>query len=109
MPRDFAGLVALQIAALLPGRAVSVDVAAETLDMSRRSLQRGLAAHGTSYTDLLAQVRLRRAAEWLERTDKPVVEIALDLGYADASNFARAFRRQTGVSPSAFRQVARRS
>jgi len=109
LPRDLAGLVALQIAALLPGRAVSVDVAAETLGMSRRSLQRGLAAHGISYTDLLAHVRLRRAAEWLERTDKPVVEIALDLGYADASNFTRAFRRQTGVSPSAFRQVARRS
>jgi AraC-like DNA-binding protein len=108
LPRDLAGLVALQIESLLPGRPVSVDVAAETLGMRRRSLQRGLAAEGISYTDLLSETRLRLAAEWLERTDKPVVEIALDLGYADASNFTRAFRRATGVSPSMFRKAAGR-
>jgi len=108
LPRDLAGLVALQIGSLLPGRPMSVDVAAETLGMSRRSLQRGLAEQGSSYTDLLGKTRLRLAAEWLERTDKPVVEIALDLGYADASNFTRAFRRAIGVSPSLFRKAAGR-
>jgi len=54
---------------------------------------------------LLAQVRLRRAAEWLAHSDKPVSEIAFDLGYADAPNFTRAFRKLTGVTPSAFRQA----
>jgi AraC-like DNA-binding protein len=54
---------------------------------------------------LLHRVRLRRAADWLTRSDKPVIEIALDLGYTDASNFTRAFRRQTGVSPQRFRQA----
>jgi AraC-like DNA-binding protein len=49
-------------------------------------------------------VRLRQAADWLENTDKQVEEIAFDLGYTDASNFARAFRRQSGVSPQAFRR-----
>ena len=106
LPKDLAGLVELQIESLLPDRAVPVDLVAETLGTSRRSLQRGLAVQGVSYTDLLTAVRVRRAATWLECTDKPVVEIALDLGYTDPSNFTRAFRRQTGVSPKAFRDTA---
>ena len=105
LPKDLAGLVELQIESLLPDRAVPVDLVAETLGTSRRSLQRGLAFQGVSYTDLLTEVRVRRAATWLECTDKPVMEIAFDLGYTDASNFTRAFRRQTGVSPKAFRDT----
>ncbi|NEV65268.1 helix-turn-helix transcriptional regulator, partial [Thiorhodococcus minor] len=103
LPQDLAGLVELQIESLLDGQSLPVDLVADSLGMSRRSLQRGLAAHGVSYTDLLSTVRLRRAAEWLERSDKPVLEVALDLGYTDASNFTRAFRRQTGISPRAYR------
>ncbi|MEA3275058.1 MAG: AraC family transcriptional regulator ligand-binding domain-containing protein [Pseudomonadota bacterium] len=108
LPSDLSGLVELQIASLLCGRTPPVDLIAETLGLSRRSLQRGLATLGVSYTDLLAMVRLRRAADWLERTDKPVIEIAFDLGYTDSSNFARAFRRETGSSPAAFRETAGR-
>lgn len=108
LPSDLPGLVELQIASLLPGRAPPVDLIAETLGMSRRSLQRGLATLGVSYSDLLTMVRLRRAADWLERTDKPVSEIAFDLGYTDASNFTRAFRRETGASPTRFRETTGR-
>ena len=108
LPIDLSGLVELQIASLLSGRTPPVELIAETLGMRRRSLQRGLAALGVSYTDLLTMVRLRLAADWLERTDKPVVEIAFDLGYTDASNFTRAFRRDTGASPTAFRETAGR-
>jgi AraC-like DNA-binding protein len=106
LPNDLAGLVSLQIESLLSGHAVTLELLAESLGMSGRSLQRGLANQGASFTALLGAVRLRRAAEWLQRTDKPVVEIALDLGYTDASNFTRAFRRAIGVSPSVFRKAA---
>jgi AraC-like DNA-binding protein len=108
LPEDLAGLVGLEIEALLPEGGVPVDLVAEALGLSRRSLQRGLAAQGVSYSDLLGAVRLRRAAHWLENTEKPIGEIALDLGYTDASNFTRAFRRQTGVSPKTFRDTAGR-
>jgi AraC-like DNA-binding protein len=105
LPNDLVGLVELQIESVLAGRTVPVDLIAESLGMSRRGLQRGLAARSISYRELLHRVRLRRAADWLTRSDKPVIEIALDLGYTDASNFTRAFRRQTGVSPQRFRQT----
>jgi AraC-like DNA-binding protein len=108
LPNDLAGLASLQIDSLLSGRAVTLELLAESLGMSGRSLQRCLANQGASFTALLGDLRLRRAAEWLQRTDKPVVEIALDLGYTDASNFTRAFRRAIGVSPSVFRKAAER-
>jgi hypothetical protein len=62
------------------------------------------------------RVRVNLGATWkpspgdrqarMKHSDKPVVEIAFDLGYADASNFTRAFRHLTGVTPSAFRQAS---
>ena len=75
--------------------------------MSSRSLQRRLADQGTTFSQVLAETRLRLAAGWLKNTDKPIGEIAFDLGYTDASNFTRAFRRQTGAPPQLFRDRAR--
>ena len=108
LPEDLAGLVRLQIETLLSDRAAQVDTVAETLAVSRRSLQRGLAEQGLSYSQLLTEVRTRHAADLLAGADdRSVAEIAFDLGYTDASNFTRAFRRQTGLSPQAFRERAR--
>ena len=99
----------LQIECLLSDRKLQIDTLAETLAMSTRSLQRGLARQGLTYSQLLAETRIRRAAHWLENSDKPIAEIAFDLRYTDASNFTRAFRMQTGVSPQAFRNKSRGS
>jgi AraC-like DNA-binding protein len=107
LPGGLEGLVKLQIDSWLPDGIPSIDLVAETLWTSRRSLQRRLADRGTSYTDLLDAVRLERAVDWLERTDRPVVEISHDLGYADPANFTRAFRRWTGVPPDRFRRSTR--
>jgi AraC-like DNA-binding protein len=86
-----------------------IDTVAETLTMSRRSLQRSLAKQGLTYSQLLAETRMRQAADRLENTDEPIAEISFDLAYTDASNFTRAFRRQTGVSPQTFRYNARKT
>jgi AraC-like DNA-binding protein len=104
LPEDLGGLVQLEVRNLLPHRIHQIDVVAEALAMSSRSLQRALARQGLSYSRILDEVRLRQAADWLGNTDKQVEEIAFDLGYTDASNFARAFRRQSGVSPQSFRR-----
>jgi AraC-like DNA-binding protein len=107
LPEDVGGLVQLQIESLLSCRALQIDFVAETLAMSPRSLQRALARQGLTYSQLLAETRIRKAAHWLEYTDKPISEIAFDLCYTDASNFTRAFRLQTGVPPQTFRETAR--
>jgi AraC-like DNA-binding protein len=104
LPNDWVGAVRLQIETLLPARAYPIDTIAESLAVSTRSLQRRLAEQGLTYSQVLAETRLRLAANWLQYTDMPVHEIAFDLGYTDASNFTRAFRAKTGVSPHAFRE-----
>jgi len=109
LPEDLGGLVQLQIESLLPCRPLQIDFVAETLAMSPRSLQRALARHGLTYSQLLAETRMRKAAHWLENTDKPIAKIAFDLCYTDPSNFTRAFRLQTGVPPQTFRDTARRT
>jgi len=108
LPQNLYGLLQLQIENLLPVRTFEIDTVAETLAMSRRTLQRSLERLGLTYSQALAEARMRRAAVWLEIGDKPIGEIAFELGYTDPSNFTRAFRRHTGVSPRAFRDNARR-
>ena len=102
-------MVQLQIETLLSDRTLQMDSVAESLDMSRRCLQRRLSEQGLTYSQMLAETRLRMAAVWLERTDKAITEIAYDLGYTDASNFTRAFRRKTGVPPQTFRDNIRKA
>lgn len=55
----------------------------------------------------LVRTRLRKAARLLADEDRPVTDVALDVGFADLSNFVRSFHRAAGVSPRAFRQMAR--
>ena len=101
---DLSDLVQLQIEALLCDENLHIDTVAESLMMSRRSLQRALAEQGTSYTDLLASIRIHEALDRLQFSDETIAEIAFDLGYTDASNFTRAFRLRNGISPQQFRQ-----
>jgi AraC family transcriptional regulator len=49
-------------------------------------------------------LRMDAARQLLRETKKSVVEIALDVGYANPSHFAQLFRRETGLSPSDYRQ-----
>jgi transcriptional regulator GlxA family with amidase domain len=51
----------------------------------------------------LIRVRLRRAIERLLETNRPITEIALEVGFEDLSNFVRTFHRHVGWAPSEFR------
>jgi AraC-like DNA-binding protein len=62
---------------------------------------------GVTPHQYLLRTRLRRAAHHLAGDDKPVTEIAYDVGFNDLSNFVRSFHRAAGVSPLKFRQGSR--
>jgi AraC-like DNA-binding protein len=62
---------------------------------------------GVTPHQYLIRSRLRRAARLLAEDARSITEIALDVGFADLSNFVRTFHRTAGVSPRSFRQAAR--
>jgi AraC-like DNA-binding protein len=70
--------------------------------VSERTIVRRLRQEGTSFQQLLDDVRREHAARMLETGRACVAEVALALGYASASNFGRSFRRWFGITPTAY-------
>lgn len=107
-PRDggqpsWSELVA-QILRQVQGAQVTLKGVAAQLGLSARTVDRRLAAEGVRFGDLYDRVRFDRARELLSRSEIGVAQVAHALGYRDAANFSRAFRRQAGVSPTQFRE-----
>lgn len=59
---------------------------------------------GTTPHQYLIGARIRLAARLLLETDRPVTEIAYDVGFEDLSNFVRTFHRAIGSSPRTYRR-----
>ncbi len=99
---DFPGRVRAALAD--PDDAPQTSAAmAKRLGVSTRTLKRRLAEAGTTFSAVVADLR-RDQATALLRTAASVDEVAAQLGYADAQSFSRAFRRWTGMTPSAYRR-----
>jgi AraC family transcriptional regulator len=87
---------------------------AEEFNLDRLAAQAGLSkfyfnrlfktAMGVSPSRHQINLRLDEARRLLRETKKSVVEIALDVGYANPSHFAQLFRRETGLAPSDYRR-----
>lgn len=77
--------------------------------VSEATLRRRLAADGTTFGDVLADVRMTQALGLLQTTSLPINRIALDVGYACPSRFAQRFRARFGITPSAIRTDNRRT
>jgi AraC-like DNA-binding protein len=104
MPTDFLSSAERLISSLVDDRFPRLQEAAQAAGMSPRTLQRRLLQAGTSFSELLAGSRMRLARQWLGTTKLSVTEIAAVLGYSDTANFSRAFRRECGLSPVAYRR-----
>ncbi|MFY0642437.1 MAG: AraC family transcriptional regulator [Bermanella sp.] len=88
---------------LQSGKYPTLDEAAAHFCVSPRTFRRELNKLNTTYQAILDQVRETIALEYLKTTNKPVNEIAYELGFTDPSNFGRAFKKWTGKSPGIFR------
>ena len=84
----------------------SGDHAAQMLELHRRTLNRRLMRRGTTFQNVLDQVRFDAARHLLYLTRIPVPRIASSLGYSNASSFTRAFRRWSGSTPARHRAAS---
>jgi len=81
----------------------SLAAAAKRVGLATRTLNRRLAAEGTSYLQLREEARYTIARQLLTGTRMPANQVADRLGYANASAFTRAFRQWSGKAPAEWR------
>jgi AraC-like DNA-binding protein len=84
-----------------------MDAVAATFGMHRRTLDRHLSRHGVLYGELVESVKEDVARHLLRDTQMQVQQVAESLHFSSAANFATAFRRWTGMTPSEYRRQAR--
>lgn len=84
-----------------------IESVARSVATSVRSLQRRLAAAGTTYQELLDSIRREAAGQFLAERALSVSEIGYLLGYSEPAAFHRAFKRWHGSTPQQFRLAHR--
>lgn len=101
---DLSMRISLAIEADLKGGKVGLDEVAAQLCMSKRTLQRRLSELEVEFNELVEDVRQARAVDLVRHSSLSLTEVAMRLGYNEASSFTRAFRRWTGLTPREYRQ-----
>jgi AraC-like DNA-binding protein len=84
----------------------SIEELAAHLGLVPRTVARKLAAEEVTYVQLRDALRARRAKEYLRSTNQPATDIGLRLGFSDGTAFTRAFKRWTGLTPTAYREAS---
>jgi AraC-like DNA-binding protein len=83
----------------------ALPLVARQLHLGERTLHRRLLDEGTSFRQIVEDLRCKLATEHLHSGTLSVQEVAFALGYTDLANFRRAFKRWHGQSPSAYRDA----
>jgi AraC-like DNA-binding protein len=92
------------ICATLDDSLPTLDTVAARLTLGPRTLQRRLREVGQSFQQVFEEARHDLALRYLANPELSVTDVAMRLGYADATAFNRAFRRWTGSAPSSHRR-----
>jgi AraC-like DNA-binding protein len=98
----FSQRVRASIRSMLPMGTLTADIVATQLRMSERTLRRRLQDEGTSYQEILDEVRAQLARHYLTKEKRGIDEVGFLLGFSDQSAFTKAFRRWTGQTPADF-------
>jgi transcriptional regulator GlxA family with amidase domain len=87
-------------------RTITIDELCSVISVSRGQLRRAFKVSvGLSPSRFIARTRIERACAILRTSREPLCQVALACGLYDQSHFCRVFRRNTGVSPSAWRRA----
>jgi len=92
-----------QLRCQLDGELPSLEDVAATLRLTPQTLRRRLREEGRGYQSIKDDLRRDAAIGLLERSDLPLHQVALRLGYSEPSTFHRAFKKWTGVAPGEYR------
>jgi AraC-like DNA-binding protein len=88
----------------MQGERPTIEKIADAMNMSPRTLQRRLEAAGTTYQELLEDVRRQSARRLLANTDLDAGEVAFLLGFEELNSFTRAFHAWEGTTPTRWRE-----
>ena len=93
------------VGANLDNSAYTVDLLARDVGMSRASLYKKLQeVLGITPNDFIRDMRLKHAADLLAKSEAPVSEISLMVGFQTPRYFSQCFRKMFGVTPSEYRE-----
>jgi AraC-like DNA-binding protein len=98
--------VRVALGEVMCGARPAIARVAKSLGMSARTMQRRLGELGTTYQDVLDDVRRRSARRLLASTDLEMGEIAFLLGFEEVNSFMRAFHGWEGTTPAKWRAKA---
>ena len=102
-PGTLRSAVEAEVEKLLPHGKAKAENVAQALALSLRTLARRLAEEGTTYGEVVDQLRRSLATQYLNDPGMSLGQIAWLLGYEGSTSFNHAFKRWTGRSPSADR------
>ena len=97
-----------EVQRLLPQGRANAETVAKALALSARTLSRRLSEEGTTFAEVIDQLRRSLALQYLKDPGIASAQIAWLLGYEGQTSFNHAFRRWTGRSPSAARKEEKR-
>ena len=103
-PHKVASQVRRLLIALLPSGKADQALVSSRLNRSTSSLQRQLQSEGLNYRDVLESTRRSLAENYLRDKKHSYAQIAYLIGFSDQSNFSRAFKRWTSLSPKQYQE-----
>jgi AraC-like DNA-binding protein len=88
----------------VPSIDMNLKAMAQYLNMSVSTLQRRLVQQNTTFKQIKSRHRLDQGKHLLHHSQYSIDHIAAVLGYSDSSNFSKAFKTQTGLTPKGYRK-----